>query len=83
MVFDRSVTSLGTVEGAVKGGPRDAERPADRGDVGLPSVVESLGEGKLLRIGQLLRPATQPPSRPRRRQPGLGALPDQVALELG
>ena len=63
--------------------PRDAERLADGGDVGLPAVVERAGQRQLLGIGQLLRPPAESPPRPRRGEPGVGPLPDQVALELG
>lgn len=68
---------------AVERGPRNAQGGTDRFDVGLAAGVEGPRQLQLLGIGQLPRPPTQPPPRPRGGQPRVGALPDQVVLELG
>src|SRR3954454_15123132 len=73
-------TSFGQV--AVEGGLGDAHEPADLGDAVLLGAVELHRELALLGRQQL-RPPAEPAPRPRRTQPGLGTLADEVALELG
>ena len=48
-----------------------------------PPVVERPRQLQLLGIGQLLRPPPESSTGACRGQPGMGPLPDQIALELG
>src|SRR5512135_454440 len=65
----------------VQGGPGDAQREADVGDGVALVVVEGLGDLRLAGV-ERSGPSTQPPPCPGGGQSGLGALPDQVTLEL-
>src|SRR3954447_1653758 len=76
----RLATGLGQV--AVEGRLGDAHEPADLGDAVLLGAVELHRELALLGREQL-RPPAEPAPRPGRAEPGLGALADEVALELG
>src|SRR3954469_14236937 len=73
-------TGLGQV--AVEGRLGDAHEPADLGDAVLLGAVELHRELALLGREQL-RPAAEPSARPGCGQARLGALTDEVALELG
>src|SRR5512135_651389 len=66
---------------AVQGGPGDAQGATDVGDRGGLVVVEGLGDLRLTRV-ERSGASAEPPSGPGGGQPGLGALPDQVAFEL-
>jgi len=74
--------SLLGVEVTIERGAGDAQRLADvRDRVGV--VIIERPRHRHLRGGvQFLRPSPLPPPRPRRRQPRLGPLADQIALEL-
>ncbi len=52
---------------AVEGGAGDPQRLADRGDIRRSTVVEGPGQGELLGLGQLLRPAARSAPRSRGR----------------
>src|SRR5687768_12125673 len=76
----RLATGFGQV--AVEGRLGDAHEPADLGDAVLLGTVELHREPALLGCEQL-RPPAKPAPCPRRTEPGLRALADEVALELG
>ena len=70
------------LERAVQRGPGDPQRLADGRDVGLAAVVERPRQRELLAITQLFRPPAEPSPGPRCGQSGLGALANEIALEL-
>src|SRR4051812_3049540 len=73
---------LSWLERPVERRPGDSQRATDGGDIRLPASIERPCQLQLLRIRQLLRSTTQSSSRAGRREPGLRAFPDQVALKL-
>jgi len=74
--------STGCVQVSIKGSAGDAEGLADIRDAVVFVVVERTSHCQLAWCPQLLRPAPLPPPCSCRRQPCLGALADQVTLEL-
>src|SRR3954452_2841461 len=67
---------------AVEGNPGDAQLLAELGDAGIPAGHCHLGEADLC-LAEAELPATLATSGSRRLEASHGALPDQLALELG